>query len=476
MEKLPDDTRERHHNDLILDSLQEGVFTVDLNFRITSFNQAAENITGVPRVQAIGHDCFEVFRADVCETGCMLRRTIGSQRPVANQLAHIHRADKKLIPITASTALLRDEEGQVVGGVEIFQDNSAIAELRKAIQRQYSFVDIVSKNSRMRKIFGLLPKVAESGSTVLIEGASGTGKELFARAIHHHSPHREGQFVAVNCGALPDTLIESELFGYSAGAFTDARRDKPGRFALAQDGTIFLDEIGDISPAVQVRLLRVLQQKIYEPLGSIRPVNSNARVIVATHRRLDELVREGKFREDLYFRINVFKIFLPPLSERQEDIPLLVDHSIERLNRQKGRRVSGVSRDVMQALMVHSWPGNVRELENAVEHAFILCQEDFIRLEDLPVQLQPAANPLAAAKGRTLRDIEKAAILQSLCLHNGKRLITARELGIDKNTLRRKMIRHGIPPTALQCESSRDRRNTHWSMQQETRKLHSPDG
>jgi PAS domain S-box-containing protein len=447
MEKTPDDTQKRHH-DLILDSLQEGVFTVDLNFCITSFNRAAENITGVLRAQAIGRQCFEVFRADVCETGCMLRRTIETQSPVANQSVHIYRADKKRIPINASTALLRDGEGQVVGGVETFQDNSAIAELQKAMRRQHSFSDIVSKNPGMRKIFGLLPQVAESGSTVLIEGASGTGKELLARAIHNHSPHRDGPFVAVNCGALPDTLIESELFGYSAGAFTDARRDKPGRFALAQGGTIFLDEIGDISPAVQVRLLRVLQQKVYEPLGSIRPVISNARVIAATHRKLDELVRKEKFREDLYFRVNVFRIFLPPLSERQEDILLLVDHFIERFNRQKGRRVSGVSRDAMRALMVHAWPGNVRELENAVEHAFILCREDFIRLEDLPGHLQPAAKPLASPEGKTLRDIEKAAILHSLRLHDGKRLAAARELGIDKNTLRRKMIRFGIPLTA----------------------------
>ena len=443
---IPDDMKEQHH-DLILDSLQEGVFTVDLHFRITSFNRAAESITGVRREQAIGRQCFEVFRADVCETGCMLRRTIVTQSPVANQSVHIYRADRKRIPINVSTALLRDGEGRVVGGVETFQDNSAIVELRKAMRGQHSFEDIVSKNPRMRKIFSLLPQVAESGSTVLIEGASGTGKELLARAIHHHSPHRKGPFVAVNCGALPDTLIESELFGYSAGAFTDARRDKPGRFALAQNGTIFLDEIGDISPGVQVRLLRVLQQRAYEPLGSVRSVDSNARVIAATHRKLDELVREEKFREDLYFRVNVFRIFLPPLSERREDIPLLVDHFIERFNRQKGRRVSGVSRDAMHALLIYTWPGNVRELENAVEHAFILCREDIIRLEDLPGQLQAAANPLVPPESKTLRDFEKAAILHSLCLHHGKRLATARELGIDKNTLRRKMIRYGIPLT-----------------------------
>jgi len=360
---------------------------------------------------------------------------------------HIYRADKKRIPINVSTALLRNAEGRVVGGVETFQDISAIRELQKALLRQHSFEDIVSKNTGMLKIFNLLPQVAESGSTVLIEGASGTGKELIARAIHNHSPHRMGPFVAVNCGALPDTLIESELFGYKAGAFTDARRDKPGRFALAQNGTIFLDEIGDISTAVQVRLLRVLQQKFYEPLGSGKPVATNARVIAATHRRLEDLVKAEKFRDDLYFRINVFKILLPPLSERREDIPLLVDHFIERFNPRKGRSVTGISREAMSALMLHDWPGNVRELENAIEHAFVLCREDLIRLEDLPEHLHPFGNAAVISSGVSLQDAEKAAILHALQRHRGKKLATARELGIDKNTLRRKMIRLGIRPT-----------------------------
>jgi len=447
METKPNGTQERHH-ELILDSLQEGVFTVDLNWRITSFNRAAEFITGIPRAQALGRPCFEVFRADVCETGCMLRRTIETQSPLSNMPVHIYRADKKRIPINVSTTLLQDAEGRVVGGVETFQDISAIKDLQKALRRQHSFEDIVSKSPRMIQIFSLLPQVAESGSTVLIRGASGTGKELIARAIHHHSPQREGAFVAVNCGALPDTLIESELFGYKAGAFTDARKDKPGRFALAQNGTIFLDEIGDISPTVQVRLLRVLQQKVYEPLGSGKPVPTNARVIAATHRRLEDLVKAEKFRDDLYFRINVFKISLPPLSERREDVPLLVDHFIERFNHQKGRSVAGASREAMSALMLHGWPGNVRELENAIEHAFVLCRNDLIRIEDLPEHLHPDGNASGVSIGGSLQGVEKAAILHALQRHRGKKLAAARELGIDKNTLRRKMIRLGIPPTA----------------------------
>ena len=446
MDARPDDQHERHH-ELILDSLQEGVFTVDMNWRITSFNRAAEIITGIPRSQALGRPCFEVFRADVCETGCMLRRTIETRSPLSNMPVHIYRADKKRIPINVSTAILRNAEGRVVGGVETFQDISAIQALQKALRQQHSFEDIVSKNSRMLKIFNLLPQVAESASTVLIEGASGTGKELIARALHNHSPHRGGPFVAVNCGALPDTLIEAELFGYTAGAFTDARRDKPGRFALAQNGTIFLDELGDISSAVQVRLLRVLQQKVYEPLGSGKPVPTNARVIAATHRRLEDLVKAEKFREDLYFRINVFRILLPPLSERREDIPLLADHFVERFNHQKGRNVTGLSREAMSALILHSWPGNVRELENAIEHAFVLCRGDLIGLEDLPEHLHLPGHT-AAPDGKRLQDSEKAAILLALRRNNGRKLATARELGIDKNTLRRKMIRLGIRSVA----------------------------
>jgi PAS domain S-box-containing protein len=439
----PDDTSLQRHHELILDSLAEGVFTVDLNWRITSFNRAAEKITGIERAQALGRPCFEVLRADVCESGCVLRRTIQNGVPQSNVPVHIYRADKRRIPISVSTTLFRDEQGRVIGGVETFQDVSALRELQKALRREHTFEDIVSKNEKMLKIFSILPQVAASSSTVLIEGASGTGKEVFARAIHHHSPQRDGPFVAVNCGALPDTLIESELFGYKAGAFTDARQDKPGRFTLAQNGTIFLDEIGDISPSLQVRLLRVLQHRVYEPLGSNRPVPTNARVIAATHRNLHRLVKEDRFRDDLYFRINVFRIALPPLSERRDDIPLLIDRFVEQFNHQKGRSVAGVSREAMAALMSHDWPGNVRELENAVEHGFVLCRDEMIRVEDLPEHLH-SGGAEGALNGTTLRDIEKAAILQALQRNRGRKVATARELGIDKNTLRRKIHRLGI--------------------------------
>lgn len=433
----------RHHQ-IILDSIGDGVFTVDLGWRIMSFNKAAERITGIPREEAIGQLCYEVFRANVCEADCVLRHTITTEEPIRSMPVYIVRADKKRIPISVSTAVLRSEAGEVIGGVETFRDLTVVHELRKELQKQHSYGNIISKSEEMRKLFSILPQIAESDSTVLIEGASGTGKELVARAIHHNSPRKKGPFVAVNLGALPETLCGSELFGYKAGAFTDAKKDKPGRFALAQDGTIFLDEIGDVSLAVQVSLLRVLEGKVYEPLGSTNAVTTNARVITATHRNLEKLVQEGRFRDDLYYRIDVIKISLPPLSERKEDIPLLVNHFVNRFNRLTGRQVIGLSQEAMAAFMLYDWPGNVRELENAIEHAFVLCQGELIRLNHLSMQIVPKDQSMIMPTGLTLREIEKSAIEEALQRNHWKKVVTARELGIDKNSLRRKIKRLGI--------------------------------
>ena len=432
------------HAQIILDSIADGVFTVNLEWRIISFNKAAERITRVARQEAIGQLCHEVFRANVCEGGCVLRRTMTNGRPIRNMPIHIIRADKKLIPISVSTTLLMDTNGQVVGGVETFQDLTVVHELRKELRKQHSFGDIVSKNAKMLELFSVLPQIAESDSTVMIGGASGTGKELIARAIHNGSTKKKGPFVAINCGAVPETLIESELFGYKAGAFTDAKRDNPGRFALAQDGTIFLDEIGDISQAAQVRLLRVLEQKVYEPLGSAKPVKTNARVITATHRNMEEMVQQGTFREDLYYRINVVRLSLPPLSERKGDIPLLADHFVERFNHLTGKHIVGLSPEAIAALMLCDWPGNVRELENAIEHAFVLCQQELIQLRHLPKNLIPQDRSLAVPSGFTLKEVERRTIQEALERNHWRRVVTARELGINKNTLRRKIKRLGI--------------------------------
>jgi PAS domain S-box-containing protein len=419
---------------------------VDLEWRVTFFNQAAEEITGVPAAEALGRPCCEVFRANVCESACVLRHTLETGKPVVNRGIAILRADGKEIPISISTALLKDEAGRIIGGVETFRDLSLVAELRRELHRQYRLGDIISKSPLMQKIFALLPDIARSDSTVLIEGESGTGKELVARALHTLSRRAKGPFVAVNCGALPDTLLESELFGHTAGAFTDARKDRSGRFALAEGGTLFLDEIGDISAALQMRLLRVLEERTYMPLGSSKSIKANVRIVTATHQDLAKLVAEGAFRLDLYYRINVVKLSLPRLAERKEDIPLLAEHFIERFNKLIGKKILGLSHVTLTIFMRHDWPGNVRELENAIEHAFILCPAGLIQPQHLPEHLRPDHQPGPPLAGLTLEEIEKRALWEALERNQWRTMATARELGIDKNTLRRKLKRYGLVP------------------------------
>ena len=430
----------------ILESISDGVFTVDPEWRITSFNRAAEEITGIPRDEALGRRCSEVFRANMCESGCALRETMETSEAEVNRTAFIVDAEGRRIPVSVSTALLRDEAGHVVGGVETFRDLSLVEELRKELEGKFEMGDMVSRSPAMRRIFEILPQVASSATTVLIQGETGTGKELLARAVHDSSPRRDGPFVAVNCGALPDTLLESELFGYKAGAFTGAERDKPGRFDLATGGTIFLDEIGDVSPALQVRLLRVLQDKTYEPLGGVETRKADARVIVATNQDLDALVETGGFRRDLFYRVNVVKIELPPLRKRKEDIPLLVDRFIERFNRIQDAAVTGVGPEAMALLMAHDYPGNVRELENIIEYAFVLCREGAIEPRHLPSELtarlprSSAAKPIAAAA----RAVEAQAIMDALRRNEFNRQAAADELGIHKSTLFRKIKSLGM--------------------------------
>jgi PAS domain S-box-containing protein len=427
--------------DIILDSIADGVFTVDDNWRITSFNRAAEQITGVRREEAIGQRCKDVLKADVCEKGCILRKTIQSGKSIVNRIVHIVDAAGRRVPISISTALLKDGQGRIVGAVETFRDISVEEKLRKTIAGRYSFEDIISKNHRMNQLFDILPDVADSASAVLLEGESGTGKELFARAIHHLSPRKKQPFIAVNCGALPDTLLESELFGYKAGAFTDAKKDKPGRFRLAERGTLFLDEVGDISPALQVRLLRVLQEKTYEPLGSVETVPSDVRIVAATNRRLLERVKEGKFREDLYYRIHVIRMELPPLRDRMEDIPLLADHFIHHFNVLQKKEISGLSGESLACLVSYDYPGNVRELQNMIEHAFILCKSGLIEPHHLPENICQSRSMDSSGRDETMsmKDLEAVFITNMLRRHRWNRIKTAKALGIHKSTLFRKI-------------------------------------
>jgi PAS domain S-box-containing protein len=433
----------------ILESISDGVFTVDADWRITSFNRAAETITGIRRRDAIGRTCSDVFRASMCEADCALRQTVKSGRPIVNKAAFIVDAHGRRVPVSVSTAILRDERGRIAGGAETFRDLSLVEELRKELDGRFEAGDLVSRSESMRRIFDLLPQIAPSDATVLIHGETGTGKELLARAIHNASPRGTKPFVAVNCGALPDTLLESELFGYRKGAFTGATGDKPGRFALAEGGTVFLDEIGDISPAMQVRLLRVLQERTYEPLGGTQTLRANVRIMAATHRDLAAMIRKGTFREDLFYRLNVVKIDLPPLRKRKEDVPLLVDHFIARFNRRQNKTVAGVTPDVLAALMAHDYPGNVRELENILERAFVLCASGRIERAHLPPELTglhpPPPAPAAGNLAARTRGAEEQAIRAALeaCGHN--RRAAAAALGLHRSTFFRKVRALGIP-------------------------------
>jgi PAS domain S-box-containing protein len=434
---------------VILESISEGVFTVDDEWRITCFNRAAERITGFRWGEAIGRRCYEVLHANHCEAGCLLRETVETGKEHFDQMVNIvNRAGQK-IPLSIRTSILKGEEGESIGGVVTFRDLSAVEELRKELLDRYTFQDIISKNQEILKIFSILPDIAESESTVLIEGPSGSGKELFARAIHSLGPRKDHPLVVVNCGALPETLLESELFGYVQGAFTDAKRDKPGRFALAEGGTLFLDEVGDLSLVMQVKILRTLQEKVYEPLGGTAPKKADVRIIAATHQSLGEKVRQGTFREDLYYRLNVVKIHLPPLCERREDIPLLVDHFIHRFNLKQNKRVLGAQPEVMDLFMNYDFPGNVRELVNLLEHAFILCHGPEIQLSHLPPDFLQAmgkkSSELSALSSASLlRRTEAQIIIETLHRNKGNRRKTAQELGIDKSTLWRKMKRFAI--------------------------------
>ena len=437
---MPAKIAERYQ-DTILNSINEGVFTVDLNWNITSFNRAAEKITRVRYSDAMGRPCCEVFRTSICENACALKKTLATGTPLVNIRCHIVTASGRQIPIRLSTALLRDGNGTAVGGIGTIQDLTQVEQLRKKLESHYTFEDIIGRSPPMMELFRVMPQIAESDSTVLIVGASGTGKELFARAVHNLSRRRTRPFVAVNCGALPDTLLESELFGYKAGAFTGARKDKPGRFALAQGGTVLLDEIGDISPAMQVRLLRVLQEKRIEPLGSIQPLKIDVRVVAAANQDLENLVHEKKFRKDLFYRIRVVQLKLPELRQRRMDIPILVDHMVAKFNRLKDKDLAGVSEAVLQRLMTHDYPGNVRELENIIEHAFVLCRSGLIEIRHLPPELcDPGIGTENESMApRTLKSVEKEMIIQALHRHQGNRGRAARDLGIDYSTLYRKI-------------------------------------
>ncbi len=431
---------------IILDSIADGVFTIDMDLKVTSFNRAAEKITGIKKEEALGRYCWEVFRASICETQCALHQTMETGQQIINQAIFIVSSEGERIPISISTAILKDKEGRVIGGAETFRDLSLVEALRKELAGRHSFHDIISKDKEMLRLFSMLEQVSESDSTVLLQGESGTGKELFAKAIHSLSHRSNGPMITINCGSLPDTLLESELFGYKAGAFTDAKKDKPGRLTLAKGGTLFLDEIGDISPALQVRLLRVLQDKIYEPLGSTKSETADVRVVAASNKALESLVKQGSFREDLYYRINVVKLKLPPLRDRKGDIPLLIEFFIKKFNHLNAKDIQGLTSEALPIIMSHEFPGNIRELENIIEYATVVCKDNLIGIEHLPDYLREKSvvkESLAANKNSkknvSWKSIERNFIYDALMKNKWNRKATAAQLGIHPTTLWRKI-------------------------------------
>jgi PAS domain S-box-containing protein len=431
---------------LILDSVPQGIFTVNARGEITTFNRAAQRITGYREREVLGKACSSVFKTDLCDTICPLRQSISVRESTHGRRAIVRAKDGHGISISISTYPLETRTGKLLGGVEVFEDLSSLLALERKLDDKYRFDDIVSKNAEMDRIFALLPLVAESDSTVLISGESGTGKELAAKAIHNHSPRGKRPFVPISCAAMPDTLLESELFGYKKGAFTDAKRDKPGRIAQADRGTIFLDEIADLAKPLQVKLLRFLQERVYEPLGATAAVQADVRVISATNRDLSEMIQQGEFREDLYFRLNVVEIKLPPLRERSEDIPLLVEHFIRRFRTAKRRHIEGIEDDALALLVHYPFPGNIRELENVIERAFVVCQRNLIDARSLPdyVQQHRSVSELGKGAGALLKNAEAKLIVRTLKKHRGNRTRAAEELGIHRVTLFRKLRKYGL--------------------------------
>lgn len=431
----------------ILESISDGVFSVDLNWKIRSFNRAAEKITGVKATDALGAFCSEVFRCSLCGNECALQRTLKNRKPIIDKSCYFINEQGEKVPVSLSTAVLKDKSGTIIGGAETFRDLSEIVSLKKQLGKLEQSDRLMSHSQSMNSVMAMVEAVAPTSTTVLINGETGTGKEVTAKALHKLSPRALKPFIAVNCAALPENLLESTLFGHVKGAFTGAIENKSGYFSRAQGGTLFLDEIGDISAALQVRLLRVLQESEFEPVGSHKLQKADARIIAASNKNLLDLVAQGKFREDLYYRLNVININLPRLAQRIEDIPFLVDLFIERFNLLHHKSIQGISVEALSSLQKYNWPGNIRELENSIERACVLSQHSYIQLCCFPFVESESGNKKETIKELSLEgcreSVEKQEIIEALKNYPSK-IATAKALGIHKTTLFRKMKKYNI--------------------------------
>ncbi len=440
----------------IVNTMNDGLMVVSPDGTILMVNQALEKIIGYGREELIGRSCT-LLHCDACTAARSEGKNqwcdLFEQEAATRRPCLLMRKDGSYVHTLKNAAILRDEAGQVLGAVETLTDISEldkrdekIQHLSKLIDTAGDFQGLVGKSPRMHQVFELTQKAAQSEAPVIIYGESGTGKELVSHAIHALGPRKGGPFITCNCAALNEALLESELFGHVKGAFTGAYTHRQGRFEAAHRGDIFLDEVGDLPPAIQVKLLRVLETKQFERVGDHRPIAADVRIITATHRDLEALVSEGRFREDLFFRINVIPINLPPLRERLEDLPLLVDHFLTRLRQHSGKAISGLTREAMQIFLDHPWPGNVRELKGALEYAFVVAESGFIAPLHLPPKLSsrevsPGTLPEA---GGTPDSDEKTALINALRQAGGNQSRAAALLGVSRVTVWHRMKKYGI--------------------------------
>lgn len=436
---------------IILDSLNMGIFTVNRNGLITFFNRAAEKISGFNRMKLLGRECRTIFGKKTKKDAGILKQAIRTGSPVNGIKGTLLNAEDERIPVNVDYIPLQNDHGKIIGGLAALQDMTLVHQLDQVISDKYTFHDMIGKDPEMQKIFDLVKVVARTESTVLIEGPTGTGKDLLAKIIHSESRRAVKPFIKVNCAAIPENLLESEIFGYAKGAFTGADRDKPGRFSEAHTGTIFLDEIGDLPLSLQGKLLRVLEDREFYPLGSRKTRRVDVRIISATNRKLEQLVGKKEFREDLFYRLNVMRIDLPALSERQGDLPLLIRHIMRKQAAAMEKQTPDISEFAMKILLDYAYPGNIRELENIVEHSLIICQDDVIKKEHLPsyierrtLRLQTHERDFDASPNKRMNSREKESILKILKengWHKGK---TAAALEMDRTTLWRKMKKHNL--------------------------------
>lgn len=432
----------------ILNSISEGVMTVDKDWKIASWNRAAEKITGFHREEVLGSDCSKIFRSPLCKENCPVDRALYCGQPHQDVAVSIRNKRNEHVHLLVNAAPLYNEDGQIIGGIETFRDVSKNMWLQEELKRQYGYTTIVGQSEPMKKVYETLGALVNTDTTVLIQGESGTGKELIARALHFFGQRKDKSFVAINCSALPEGVLETELFGHAKGSFTGAIRDHIGKFELANGGTLFLDEIGEISPAIQVKLLRVLEEREFQRVGDNRSIKIDIRLITATNKDLYKMVTNGAFRDDLFYRLSVFPLHLPPLRDRVEDIPLLISHFIRKFNKQMGKNIQGIADRVLDMVESYSWPGNVRELANAVEHAFVHAKGALIYPSDLPGRLLNAETPQikqrVARPKHKLDLMERQLIVRELEAANWQKTVAAKRLGMSRASLWRKMEKLGI--------------------------------